>query len=203
VSEQMVLRDYRVVVLVVTAVIALLVASPALQHLLTLPQTEFFTEFWMLDSNHQANNYPSNITRNVDYSVFLGLGNHLGHAAYYQIQVKFRNQTQPAPDTFNRTSSSLPPLYIINVFVADNGTWELPITFSFDYAYDASLSRITFTHLVLNGNSLDVSSYVASWDEEGERFYGNLFFELWVYNQTTSGFQYHERFLDLKLNMQI
>ena len=202
------LQEYKVVFLVVTAVLALLVASPALQRLLVYPQTEFFTEMWLLGSGHKAENFPFNITSKTTYNIFLGIGNHLGSCAYYSIQVKFRNQTQSAADSFNRTASSLPPLYSITVFVADKETWELPIEFSFDYTYaenpvNQSLSVVNFNHMVFNGGMLDLNKYSSLWDPEKGVFFGNLFFELWIYNDTLGGFQYHERFVSLYLNMTI
>src|SRR3990170_68755 len=138
------LQEYKVLLLVITAVVALLVASPALQRLFTFPQTEFFTELWLLGPEHKAAGFPYNVTSGHDYNVFLGVSNHLGRAAYYSVQVKFRNLTQSAPDSFNRTSSSLSPLYSLNVFVADKETWELPVTFGFDYSYDGSSSTVNF-----------------------------------------------------------
>ncbi|RLI41503.1 hypothetical protein DRO59_06810 [Candidatus Bathyarchaeota archaeon] len=91
---------------------------------LIYPRTEFFTELWILDSNHRAENYPFNITRNQNCNVFLGIGNHLGYCAYYLVEVKFRNQTQPEPTNFgpigNRTPNPLPSLFNITAFVAIN-----------------------------------------------------------------------------------
>jgi uncharacterized membrane protein len=180
---------------------ALLAASPALQRLLAYPQTEFFTEMWLLGPEHRAENYPFNITRNENYNVFLGVANHLGHGAYYVVQVKFRNQTQPATDSFNRTYSSLPSLYDVSAVVADKGKWELPLSFSFGYTYDGNLSQVNFTSLTFNDVVLDLNGYSTAWDSQTSMFYGKLFFELWIYNDTISSFQYHERFVDLRLNM--
>jgi hypothetical protein len=202
------LKEYKVLLLVVTAVLALLVASPALQRLLVYPQTEFFTEMWLLDSEHKTENFPFNIKSNRNYTIFLGVGNQLGSCAYYSIQVKFRNQTQPAADSFTRTASSLPLLYSIAVFVADKGTWELPITFSFAYTYsedpfNASLSKVNVNNIMLNGATLNLEDFSATWDPEKSVFFGNLFFELWIYNDAVGGFTYHERFNDLKFNMTV
>jgi uncharacterized membrane protein len=200
---QMNLQEYKVLFMVIISVSALLVASPALQRLLTLPQTEFFTELWLLGPEHKGENYPFNITRNENYNVFLGVGNHLGHCAYYVVQVKFRNQTQSAADSFNRTSSSLSSLYNIAVFVADKETMEIPIVFSFDYANNETLSQVTFNRLMFNNVDLNLNGYSTAWDPQTNRFFGNLFFELWIYNDTNGIFQYHERYTDLKLNMTI
>jgi uncharacterized membrane protein len=187
---------------------ALLVASPALQRLLVYPQTEFFTEMWLLGSEHKAENFPSNITSNSDYKVFIGLGNHLGSCAYYSIQVKLRNQIQPAADSFNRTASSLPALYSITALVADKETWESPISFSFDYTYsedpvNTTLSKVNLNNIKLNGVTLPLEGFSAALDSERSGFFANLFFELWLYNDDAGGFQYHERYTSLWFNMTV
>jgi len=197
------IREYGVLFWTVVGVLALLAASPVLSRILVYPRTEFFTELWILGPNHKAEDYPFNITRNHNYSVFLGIGNRLGYCAYYLVEVKFRNQTQPAPDSFNRTPSSLPPLFNITAFVADEGIWELPLTFSFDYGYNETHSRVKFYSLTLNGVALDISEHTVAWDSDKKEYFGNLFFELWVYNKTLSNFQYHERFVSLRLNMTV
>jgi hypothetical protein len=197
------LLEYRVLFMVTTGIVALLVVSPALSRLLVLPRTEFFTEFWILDSNHRAEDYPFNITRAHNYNVLLGIGNHLGHLAYYLVEVKFRNLTQSAPNSFNHTSSGLPSLFNITAFVADQGAWELPLTFSFDYNYNETLSKVEFQKMTLNDANLDISSYTIAYDSKNNGFFGSLFFELWMYNETTNRFQYHERFVSLRLNMTV
>jgi len=199
------LHEHRVLFLTVTGILTLLVASPALSRLLVLRRTEFLTELWILDSNHKAEDYPFNITRNHDYSVFLGIGNHLGYCAYYLIEVKFRNQTQSAPTSFgppaNRTPSSLPALFNITAFVADETVWETSLTLSFDYGYNEALSHVEFYNLTLNNVKVDMSGYTITWDSEKGGFFGYLFFELWIFNATTSSSQYHERFVGLRFNM--
>jgi hypothetical protein len=196
-------RNYQVLFLVVVAVTALLVASPALSRLLVWPRTDFFTELWILGPNHMAEDYPYNVSRDQNYSVFLGIGNRLGHLACYSIAVKFRNQTQPAADSFNRTFSSLPALYNVSAFVPDEQVLELPLTFSLNYSYSDALSRIEFHSLTLNGVLLGLTDCTATWDSGRNEFMGNLFFEAWIYNATVGDFQYHERFVSLRLNMTI
>jgi len=201
------LDEHRALFIVVTGILALLVVSPALDRLLVFPRTEFFTELWLLDSNLRAEDYPFNITRNQDYSVFLGVGNRLGYCAYYLVQVKFRNQTQSAPTSFgpieNRTPSGLPTLFNISAFVADGHVWEQPLTFSFNYVYNETLSKVEFLGLRLNDVWLGMSDYTVSWDPVRRGFFGFLFFELWLYNASANSFHYHGRFVSLRLNMTV
>jgi uncharacterized membrane protein len=193
------LRQCKALFIIVTAVLSLLVASPALARVLVYPQTSFFTEVWLLGPGRMAENYPYNITANENYSVFLDIANHLGSCAYYTVEVKFRNDTQSAPDIFNLTASNLPSLYNLTVFVANGETWELPVTFAFNYSVTSL--QVGFNSMTFNGVNINLTGESSDWNPQTKVFYGNLFFELWIYNGTTSTFQYHERFVSLLLNM--
>jgi len=46
--------------------------------------------------------------------------------------------------------------------------------------------------------SMDSSS---GWDLENSGFYYQVFFELWLYDTSLQGFQYHNRFVGIWLNM--
>lgn len=182
-------------------------ASPALSRILVYPRTEFFTELWLLDANRRAENYPYSIARNGSYGVFLGVGNRLGYCAYYVVQVKFRNQSQPAPTSFgpieDRVPSGLPALFDVRVFVADEDVWEMPLMFSFYYGFNETLKRVEFTSFTLNGVVVDLDGQVVVWDGGSREFRGFLFFELWLYDAATEGFGYHGRFVSLRLNMTV
>jgi uncharacterized membrane protein len=196
-------RSYSVPFFIALAVLALLVASPALSRVLVLPRSEFFTELYILGPKHMAEDYPFNISVNQNYDVFLGIGDQLGYCAYYLVEVKFRNQTQSGPDSFNKTSSSLPPLFNITAFVADEGVWEMPLTFSFNYEFNETLSQVEFNNMSLNDVTLDLRGLTTTWDPSTNAFSGNLIFELWLFNTATGSFQYHQRFVDLWLNMTV
>jgi len=191
----------------VVGVSALLVASPFLSRMLVYPRTEFFTELWILDADHRAENYPFNITPNQEYTIFLGIGNRLGYCAYYTVQVKFLNwsQTELMPTRFGpieeRLPSSLPSLFNMTVFVADEQVYEIPITFSFNYTWSEQFSKIEFSGLRLNDVRLNMSDCTLSWDADKKAFRGFLFFELWLYNADTNSFKYHGRFVGLWFNM--
>ena len=195
------LQEFEVLLVAVTVMAALAVGSPALQRILVYPQSESYTELWLLGPGHLAGGVPYNVISGQSYNLYLGIANHLGEAEYYSIQVKFRNQSQSGPDGLNGTSSSLAPLYTLNVFVADKEGWELPVAFSLDFSYDETHSLIRFNKLMFNSADLDLTGLETSWDPSRRAFFGNLIFELWIYNSTVGGFQYHERYVDLKFNM--
>jgi uncharacterized membrane protein len=223
------LSQYKALFIVVTAILALLVASPALQRILVYPQTEFFTELSVLGPAHTAENYPYNITNNENYTIFIDLTNQLGSCAYYQVEIKFRNETQSGPNSFNQTSSSLPSLYNLKAVVANKESLEIPVNFAFDYSIqnvteivytnttvsqgpgqnatiEQTVSNFTqlqanFNSLTFNGETLNLQGETSNYNSQANQFYGNLVFELWIYNSTISGFQYNNRFVDLKFNM--
>jgi len=194
------LLQFKALLIVITAVMALIVASPALQQIQVFPQTEFFTELSLLGPQQIAANYPYNIAKDHTYNVFLDITNHLGSCAYYQVQIKFRNETQSAPNSFNRTYSTLPSLYNVSAFVADKEKWQSPATFSFNYAFKGE-SSIAFNSMKFNGVNLNLAGLSSNRDSTTGVFYGNLVLELWIYNGSTNTFQYHERYLSLLMNM--
>ncbi|MEM3697262.1 MAG: hypothetical protein QXQ94_07160, partial [Candidatus Bathyarchaeia archaeon] len=65
------------------------------------------------------------------------------------------------------------------------------------------LSRVEFSGLRLNGAWLNMADYTIFWDSEKGEFRGFLFFELWLYNASVNSFQYHGRFVSLRLNMTV
>lgn len=201
------IKNYTVPFFVILAIAALLVASPALSSVIKFPRTEFFTELYILGPNDTAENYPYNISSGQNYGLHLGIGNQLGYCAYYIVEVKFRNETQSAPTSFGPPGtlvpSSLPSLFNITAFVADQTTWELPLTFSFSYAFNQTLMQVNFYNLTLNDVALDLRGASSAWNATENTFYGDLIFELWLFNSATSTFQYNERYVDLKLNMTI
>ncbi len=203
------LKQHKTLFVIIAGVLALFLVSPLLQQVLVLPQTEFFTEFWLLGPQHTGENYPHNVTSGGEYTVFLGVKNNLGSSANYVIEVKFRNQTQSSPDSFNRTYSSLEPVYRVAFSVADNGTWEMPLYFSLEYnfnevtriAENVVLERVNFERLKLNDVTVNLKGLSSDFDPMTHAFYGNLVFELWIHDFQTNRLVYHERYVDLKLNM--
>lgn len=185
---------------IVVTITTLFVASPAVQSFLFFPQTDFFTEFWILGSDQTTKTFPSTITSNHNYRLFLGIGNDLGSCGYYMIQMKFY---APSLEDFSiyECNSSSRFLYVMNVFVADKQTVLLPIDFSFDYT--VTDSTIDFNHLLLNEDVVDLRGYSIAWNHPGQNFYGKLVFELYLYNSTLDCFEYHERYVDLGLNLAV
>jgi hypothetical protein len=197
------LQQYKALLLIITAVSALFIASPALQKLVFFPQTDFFTELSLFGPYNNAT-YPSNVTVGNNYRLYLNVDNHLGSSAYYVIETKFGNQTQFTPNSFNHTKSDLPSLGSITFFVADKKSLQLPVDVSFQYKIDANNPRqLDMQSITLNGATINANPTTIAWNSEKRGFYGNLFFELWIYNATVNALQYHERYVSLWLKMNL
>lgn len=194
------LEEYRVVFAVGSLILILVAAVPTLSLVLSFPDgTTKFSEFWILGPNHLMQDYPFDVQMNQPYQVYVGIRNHMRSTIHYMVYVKLRNLTQPLPDTINSKPSSLPPLYEYNAYVANNETWEVPLTFSIletsrvgDYSL---INAISINDVVF---SVDAST---TWSSEQHGFYYELFLELWFYDTSLQSFQFHDRFVGIFLNM--
>ena len=193
----MAIQQYKTFVLLVMVVLSFFAASPVLQKFVLDSQTTHLTEFSILGQYHNTT-YPVNVASEAEQSLFLGVTNHMGSCVYYQIEVKFRNESQSAPDSFNKTNSALMPTGVIPLFLADNQTAELPITISFQYK--TSTAAVTMQKIIINGFPMTANLPTLTWDNKNSGYLGNLFFELWTYNQTANAFQYDQRYVSLWLN---
>jgi len=182
--------------------LTLMAVFPTLSLIVPFPRGgERFSELWILGPNHMVEDYTFNVRVGERHQVFVGVGNHMGSSSYYVLYVKLRNQTQPLPNATESTPSPLPPLYEFRAFVVDGETWEAPLTFTL-----SEVSRLDDSCFVSRMSINDVFFSVDSpstWDSENNGFYYQLFLELWLYNVTSHGFQYHNRFVGIWLNVTI
>ena len=160
---------------------------------------EEFSELWILGPNEYVEGYPLTTSLNRPFKVYLGAGNSLNRVAYYVIYVKLRNQIEPSANSFAGKPSPLQPIFEYRFSLANNGIWEKELSFSFeDVGFDENLCRLS--RLSIDGSSLSLDK-VAFWDVENEGFYYQLFFELWIYNSDSLGFEFHNRSVGLWINM--
>ena len=121
------LQQYKTFILVITHALSLLIASPSIQQATSLSPNRPFNRilaFWPKPRRH----IPLKRHRKTKTTeLYLNVTNHLGSAQVYQVEIKFRNQTQSAPNSFNHTHSDLPSLATLTVVVAENSTEEIPL----------------------------------------------------------------------------
>jgi len=195
------LYEYRNIFIAVGLAGFLLLASPSLALVLHLPASERFSELWILGPEHMAEGYPFNVRADATYLVYLGVRNHMGSSAYYSVYVKFRNQSEPLPNSTTGTPSPLWTLYEYRVFLEDGRSWEAPLTFSFSNVSVVE-NRSIVGSLVINDFSLSVDKS-ALWDADGKGYYYRVFMELWIYDASSGAFQFHNRFVGIWLNMTV
>jgi hypothetical protein len=177
----------------------LIAALPTLGFFITFPSGEKFTELWVLGPQYMIEDYPFNVRANETYKIFVGLSNHMASSSYYAVYVKFRNQTEPLPNSTAGTPSPLPALYEYRLVIRDGETWEEPITFSFTHV-SIFENRSLVEDLTINNLTFRVDK-PAFWDPNNKGYYYQLFIELWIYNPESDGFQFHNRFVNIPLNM--
>jgi len=193
------LEDYETLFAAVGLIGVLLFASPALSLVVHLPGSEQFSELYVLGPEHVLAGYPFNVSADVNYLVYMGVGNHMGESAYYIVQVKFRNQTDELPNFTADEPSPLPSLYEYRLFLQDGQNWEQPLTFSF-LQVSTGQNKSMVSGLTLNGVTLAVYKPEV-WNQENSEYFYELFMELWIYNVTSDTFQYHNRYVGLVFNV--
>ena len=192
------LNDYKLVFVAVGLIGVLLIASPALADI-RLPNGEQFSELYLLGPNHMAENYPFNIAVGQNYSMYVGVTNHIGSSAYYVLYVKLMNQTDLYPNAATGTPSPVTPLYEYRFSVQDGGNWESPLNFSVSNA-TFSNNQSLINVLTINNIAFNVNK-PAAWDANSTMFPYQLLFELWIYNVQTSSIEYNNRYVSLQLNL--
>jgi hypothetical protein len=175
-----------------------LFASPTISLLIEPPANQEFTELYMLGPKHTFEDIPFNIKAKVNYSVYLGVANHMGASSYHTSFVKITNQTRSLPSAILGTPSQLPALYEFKSFISDEGIWEVPLTFRVnELTFTDGISRLS--SITINGIELSINQTSALNSDKTGYYY--LFVELWIFNTTAGILQYHNRFVDLELNM--
>jgi hypothetical protein len=163
------------------------------------PAGEVFSELYVLGPGHMAEDYPFNVSMGGVYMVYLGVGNHMGGSAYYEVDVKFRNSTDRLPNATSGEASPLPVVYRYRVFLGDGSFWEAPLSFSLlDVGFGGSFCYVG--KLDVNEVVVEVGK-VSLWDNDTQGFYYQVFVELWRYDLTTSSLGFDSRFIGLWLNV--
>jgi hypothetical protein len=193
------LADYRLIFIALALVGVLLIASPAIAGAIRLPGEEAFSELYLLGPELMAQGYPSNIAVDQNYSMYVGVGNHLGSSAYYVLRVKFANATDQLPNATLGTPSPLQPLYEYRFSIKDSDVWQRLLSFT---VTDATISQnnAQINTLIINDLTLNTAKS-AIWDSNSSKYSHILFFELWLFNEQTGSVEFNNRYVSLQLNL--
>ena len=146
-----------------------------------------------------AEGYPFSVGVGEEYSVFVGVGNHMGGSEYYMVYVKFGNGAEFLPDVDGGVASSLSPLYEFRFFVGDGEVWESSVIFGFeDVVVEGDV--LSVGDVVVDGVNFPVG-VSAVWESEGGGYFFQLFFELWRYDVELDSFRFDSQIVGLWLNM--
>ncbi len=194
------LKDYRRIFVVIGASLVLVANIPLIGMVFPITRgggMQSFSELYELGTNQLIAGYPFNTKVGKSETFFIGVHNHLGYLAYYDVQMKFVNSTQPLP--YKGEPSSSPTLREFHILLENNEEWETKIDFTVLKA-SSSKGRSSVNLISVNGATFNVGCS-SNWDSKYKGFYYRLFFELWLYNTTSRRFEYHGRFVSLTLNM--
>ncbi|XES78276.1 MAG: DUF1616 domain-containing protein [Candidatus Bathyarchaeia archaeon] len=177
----------------------LLLASPVLSNVIHLPPEEQFSELYLLGPNQKAQDYPYNIDSGQNYSIYIGVGNRLGSAAYYAVNLKLLNETDSLPNATVSSPSPLQSLYTYQFLLPKNQSVELPLAFSFSGVYERE-NQSSIRSMSINNNNIEVNK-AAIWNSNSTAFTYRLLVELWAYNAKNGAVEYDNRYVYLQLNL--
>ena len=192
-------ENLKLMYVAVCVMVGLAVLSPTLAAFVTFPVEEPFSELWILGSNGMAEGYPFNVSAGDTSSVLLGVSNQMGGLKYYLVYVKLSNQTGSLPNSTAGVPSVLEPVFEYRLLLRHDETWSGLVHFSLaDVFFDENFSRIS--RILVDECAVNVD-VVTVWDDVSSGFYYQLFFELWIYDEGASDFQFHNRSVGLWLNL--
>lgn len=192
-------NNCKIIFIMLSLICILVLASPILLPFIPKRSRESFSEIYLLGSNQMAENYPSKVKPGEVYSIFLGVGNHMGASAYYAIHLKIKDKSEDPPDPRNNLPSPIPMICDYHVFLSDGEVWEKPLNFSLNFNFSDS-SHCILKEIIVNGERYTVNKLIL-WDSEKNGFFINMFFEMWIYSSRTKSFSFHNRFVGIWLNM--
>jgi hypothetical protein len=193
------LTTYKTIFAIIGTIGIILLCAPTIAAFVKIPAGESYTEMYLLGPNHTASGYPHNIDTGTNYTIYLGITNHMGNAEYYKTIFKFRNTTEPLPNATLATPSNLPAIYTYNSLLGNEKTWEQPVTFSISNVTIEQNMSTTKT-ITINGFTTNINKSSSLDNTTGEYRY-ELIVELWIYNGQTEDFIYHNRYVGLYFNL--
>jgi hypothetical protein len=178
----------------------LLFASPTIALLIKPPNSQQFSEIYLLGGSHTFENLPFNIKVGEQYFVYLGVINNMDSSSYYTLLVKLANETQ-LPSATSAQPSSLPSLFEYKTFLPVGQSFESPLSFQINNLKVVN-NVCTLSDIRINGVDIQINKE-SVWNSKKSGYYYNLFIELWIFNDSLGTTQYNNRFVSLNLNMTV
>jgi len=159
-------------------------------------QREQFSEIYVLAPNGMAEGYDYLLEPNEDLFLVVGVGNHMGSKKQYLVSGKICEQNY-VPNSI--TPSNRSQFFQNQVSLEDEEQNEFPVTFRL-LQVDKLDDSVYISIISVNNEIVTVNS-TSSWDSEKMGFLFQLFFELWIYDDSISDFTYDNRFVKLWINV--
>ncbi len=106
-------------VLAVFLVFMILASVGSLAYIIGAPkEREHFTEFYILEANKTAGNYPTEFVKGENGTVIVGIVNHEYRPVDYTMEVRLENKSLPLPENQKQ------------IRLEHNMSWEEPVTFT-------------------------------------------------------------------------
>jgi uncharacterized membrane protein len=177
----------------------LLFALPAIGRLIKPPQTEGFSELYILGPNRLLEDIPFNIKTGEEYSIYLGVRNRLGTSAYYTCIVKLGDENIVFPNNTLGTPSTLPALYEYKFIISSGEAWEAPLSFQANN-FTVTENTSALSSITLNGLEFPINKQ-SLWNSNKTGFIYYIVIELWFFDQEMHTTNYHNRSVHLMLNV--
>jgi uncharacterized membrane protein len=106
-------------VLAVFLAFMILASVGSLAYIIGAPkEREHFTEFYILEANETAGNYPTEFVKGESGTVFVGIVNHEYRPVDYTMEIRLKNKSLPLPENQKQIN------------LEHNMSWEEPVTFT-------------------------------------------------------------------------
>jgi uncharacterized membrane protein len=170
---------------------AIIIAVASLIYVIVIPKTgEKFTEFYLLNTERRADDYPTNLTVGKDSSVIVGIANHEYRPITYTVEVWLINQTI----AYNNTTQNNETLYThawfmdsitimlnhtpVDIEAAWEPQWEYNYTFNISQkGKDLKLAFLLFTTQTDSPlNNIDYKDSIA--DHDRSTYYGMVWSQM-------------------------
>jgi uncharacterized membrane protein len=192
------LEQYKLILISIGLIGALLIAASAISGLISSPQSEHFSELYLLGSERMAQGYPRDIVPNQNYTIYFDVVNHVSSSAYYLVYIKLLNVSDPLPDVTSGIASPAQTLYKNRILISDEHASETPLTFSISDTAEIN-KQLTIGNLHLNGENISINK-AAAWNSTTSEYQYKLLFELFIYNSQSHTAVFNNRFVYLQLN---
>ena len=193
------ISQYKVIFVAVGIIGIVFITALFISPFVIFTRGEQNSELFLLNSRHTAEDFPFNFDLGKKYLMYIGVDNHMGSSAYYTLKLKLGNQTDSLPNSTSATPSPLQSFCEYKFFVADNKSWEVPLTFS--------ISNTSFeqNRSIINGININTVDYVlnkeSEWNTNSTGYHYVLLVELWIFNSQLDLIQFDNRFVYLNMNI--